>query len=94
MWECALEVCEEIRQQHEETYNYSKLPKLHRQIADFYDRILDEPRFKAEYFRVAFYGGGFPSFLQDKVIKCNYSKKRQIVIQIITFRSLYTVVVL
>ncbi|XP_021951267.1 dedicator of cytokinesis protein 2 isoform X4 [Folsomia candida] len=67
MWECALEVCDELRQQYEDTYNYVRLPKLHRQVADFYDKILDDPRFKPEYFRVAFYGGGFPSFLQDKV---------------------------
>jgi hypothetical protein len=67
MWECALEVCDELRQQYEDAYNYGKLPKLHRQVADFYDKIMDQTRYPPTYFRVAFYGCGFPSFLQDKV---------------------------
>jgi dedicator of cytokinesis protein 1 len=67
MWECALEVCDELRQQYEESFSYSKLPKLHRQMASFYDKILDKVRYEPEYFRVAFYGLGFPTFLQDKV---------------------------
>jgi len=68
MWECALEVCDELRQQYEESYVYSKLPRLHQNIATLYDKILKEARYEPEYFRVAFYGTGFPSFLQDKVL--------------------------
>lgn len=57
----------ELRAQYEDTYEYSKLPRLHRQTAEFYDKILEEPRFRPEYYRVGFYGRAFPSFLRDKV---------------------------
>ncbi|CAL8078440.1 unnamed protein product [Orchesella dallaii] len=67
MFECALEICDELRQQYsEEMYNYAQLPSLLQKMATFYDRILKETRFEPNYFRVAFYGKEFPSFLQDK----------------------------
>ena len=74
MWECALEVCDELKQQYaEESYNYCQLPSLLRQMATFYEEIMKKNRLDPTYFRVAFYGRGFPSFLQDKVgIPPNY----------------------
>ena len=68
MWECAIEICDELRQQYsEEMYNYSQLPQLLKRMAQMYEKILKEVRFEPEYFRVAFFGRGFPSFLQDRV---------------------------
>jgi dedicator of cytokinesis protein 1 len=70
MWECAIEICDELRQQYsEEMYNYSQLPQLLKRMATLYEKILKDVRFEPEYFRVAFFGRGFPSFLQDKVRK-------------------------
>lgn len=68
MYECAIEMCDELRQQYaEEMFNYSQLPNLLQKMATYYDKILKEARFAPQYFRVAFYGRDFPSFLQDKV---------------------------
>lgn len=67
-WECALDVCDELRQQYaEELFSYSQLPELLRRMAKLYDNILKGVRFEPGYFRVAFFGRGFPSFLQNKV---------------------------
>ncbi|CAG7727806.1 unnamed protein product [Allacma fusca] len=67
MWECALEICDELRQQYaEESYNYTQLPVLLRDMATFYEEIMQKNRLNPSYFRVAFYGRGFPSFLQQK----------------------------
>jgi len=70
MWECALEVCKELVAQYEkETYDYVQLSSLHSKMAIFYKNIIDidKRRPEPEYFRVAFYGRGFPAFLQNKV---------------------------
>jgi len=62
-------MCDELRRQYaEETFNYAMLPGLLRKLAGFYESILTEPRFEPEYFRVGFYGKGFPTFIQNKVI--------------------------
>jgi len=67
-WECAIDVCDELRQQYaEELFSYSQLPELLTRMATLYEKILKSVRFEPGYFRVAFFGRGFPSFLQDKV---------------------------
>lgn len=69
MWECALQVCQELAKQYEEeTFDYEALSELHRKMASFYDNILKQIRPEPEYFRVAYYGRGFPVFLQNKVV--------------------------
>ncbi len=68
MWERALRLCKElVTQYEEETYEYAKLEGMHQKIAGFYNSIMNELRPDPEYFRVAFYGRGFPAFLQNKV---------------------------
>lgn len=68
MWECALEKCQELAKQYEEeTFDYEHLSKLHSQMAEFYRSIMQTDRPKPEYFRVGYYGRGFPQFLQNKV---------------------------
>ena len=68
MWEMALAVCKELeRQYEEEVLDYTQLSELLRRRARFYDCIMKQVRPEPEYFRVAYYGRGFPAFLQNKV---------------------------
>lgn len=69
MWECAVSMCKELVRQCEcETYDYIQLSSLLQRMSNFYDnimkRLIHEP---IPYFRVAYYGLGFPSFIQNKV---------------------------
>lgn len=69
MWEFALEACKELGKEYEEqTYDYGQLSSLLNRMAQLYDKILKQRRHEPEYFRVAYYGRGFPAFLQNKVI--------------------------
>lgn len=68
MWECAIDMCKELAQQYEnEIFDYRNLSLIHFKLAKFYEKILKEMRHESEYFRVAFYGLGFPEFLRNKV---------------------------
>jgi dedicator of cytokinesis protein 1 len=68
MWECALSLCKELaRQYEEETFDYERLGALLNRMASLYDHIIHQVRHEPEYFRVAFYGRGFPAFLQNKI---------------------------
>lgn len=70
MWEDALKLCKELMQQYEEvTMNYTKLSDLLTRMASFYKNIMNPQNLRPEpeYFRVAYYGRGFPAFLQNKV---------------------------
>lgn len=68
MWECAVSMCKELVRQCEcETYDYIQLSSLLQRMSNFYDNIMKQLRPEPEYFRVAYYGKGFPSFLQNKV---------------------------
>ena len=70
MWECALERCKELMRHYETTVlDYTRLPTLLRRMAQCYDAITDDkaPRPQPEYFRVGYYGRGFPGFMQNKV---------------------------
>ncbi|KAK3913017.1 Dedicator of cytokinesis protein 1 [Frankliniella fusca] len=68
MWEMALAVCKELEKQYEEeVMDYTQLSELLRRRARFYDCIMKQVRPEPEYFRVAYYGKGFPAFLQNKV---------------------------
>lgn len=67
MWECALEVCKELAQQYEyEIFDYISLSQLHVQMSQFYRKIISEMRHETEYFRVTFYGFGFPKLLRNR----------------------------
>ena len=72
MWEKALQLCKELLIRHEEvTFDYQRLAQLHEQIARFYNQIItpnsQNIRPIPEYFRVAYWGRGFPAFLQNKI---------------------------
>ncbi|XP_071445315.1 dedicator of cytokinesis protein 1 isoform X2 [Hetaerina americana] len=68
MWEYALDVCKELVKEYEvETYDYNQLSMLLKKMSQYYDSIMKQMRPEPEYFRVAYYGRGFPAFLQNKV---------------------------
>ncbi|XP_043216564.1 dedicator of cytokinesis protein 1-like isoform X2 [Amphibalanus amphitrite] len=68
LWEAALQLCKELSGQYEEaTFDYHQLSQLLQRMSRLYDKILQEIRPVPAYFRVAFYGRGFPAFLQNKV---------------------------
>ncbi|XP_076471351.1 dedicator of cytokinesis protein 1-like isoform X3 [Babylonia areolata] len=68
MWEKGIELCEELAALYkEEIFDYSNLSKILKRQADLYDCILKMMRPEPEYFRVGYFGQGFPSFLQNKV---------------------------
>eukprot|EP00003_Mantamonas_plastica_P030981 TRINITY_DN7864_c0_g1_i7.p1 TRINITY_DN7864_c0_g1~~TRINITY_DN7864_c0_g1_i7.p1 ORF type:complete len:680 (-),score=211.99 TRINITY_DN7864_c0_g1_i7:2278-4317(-) len=53
-------VCENI------TYDYNRLAQILHKQADMYLKIIEEDRFYAEYFRVGYYGSGFPESYNGK----------------------------
>lgn len=61
-WELCVEICKELAYEYETTlYDYTKLGEiLHRQ-ASFVENIVKKERCFTEYFRVGFYGRGFPA---------------------------------
>ncbi|XP_049823522.1 dedicator of cytokinesis protein 1 isoform X5 [Aethina tumida] len=68
MWECAISKCQELAKQcEEETFDYFKLRDLHQRMATFYDNIMKSVRPEPEYFRVGYFGQGFPKFLRNKI---------------------------
>ncbi|CAG9857501.1 unnamed protein product [Phyllotreta striolata] len=68
MWEYAISKCQELAEQYErETFDYERLSDLYKRMAVFYDDIMKKARPEPEYFRVGYYGRGFPMFLRNKV---------------------------
>lgn len=68
LWEAGLTICKELVTQYEnEVFDYIQLSVLLKRMATFYDNIMKQVRPEPEYFRVGYYGKGFPPFLQNKV---------------------------
>ncbi|CAB3976622.1 dedicator of cytokinesis 1 isoform X2 [Paramuricea clavata] len=66
-WEEAIKYCKELAEQYEkETFQYIELGEILRKEAQFFDNIVKTLRAECGYFRVGFYGQGFPSFLRNK----------------------------
>lgn len=67
LWEDCNRLCKELLYQYEhEFFDYNKLANLHLQMNGFYKNIMESFRPDPEYFRVYFYGDGFPSFIRGK----------------------------
>ncbi|RWS13623.1 hypothetical protein B4U79_02826, partial [Dinothrombium tinctorium] len=67
LWEEGLRVCEQLSAQYKnETMDYIQLSALLSRMSQFYDNIMKQIRHKPEYFRVSYWGKGFPAFLQNK----------------------------
>ncbi|XP_071039760.1 dedicator of cytokinesis protein 1 isoform X2 [Parasteatoda tepidariorum] len=68
LWEAGLALCKELVTQYEnEVFDYIQLSALLKRMSVFYDNIMKQVRPEPEYFRVAYYGKKFPTFLQNKV---------------------------
>ncbi|XP_078368993.1 dedicator of cytokinesis protein 1-like [Oculina patagonica] len=66
-WEKAIELCKELTEQYELLlYDYVKLGDILKKQAKFFDNIMKQVRPEPEYFRVGFYGKGFPSSVRNK----------------------------
>ncbi|XP_067937845.1 dedicator of cytokinesis protein 1-like [Watersipora subatra] len=67
MWEKGIELCKELIAEYEyEVFDYQKLTAMLRKQAEFYNKIQNETRHPPAYYRVSYYGNGFPSFLSNK----------------------------
>ena len=67
-WEKGLPLCKELAELYEtRLFDYSKLAHVLRLQATFYDHILTQLRPEPEYFRVGYYGQGFPHFLRNRI---------------------------
>lgn len=62
IWEAALPLCRELVNYYEfKTFDYEKVANLMQKMSIYFTRIVDMScRSNAEYFRVTFYGSGFP----------------------------------
>ncbi|XP_062566377.1 dedicator of cytokinesis protein 1-like isoform X2 [Saccostrea cucullata] len=68
MWEKGIELTKElVHLYEEELFDYERLSVILKRQAELFACIIRELRPDPEYFRVGYYGRGFPSFLQNKV---------------------------
>lgn len=69
MWECAISACKELVIQCESlTYHYTKMSMLLQHMSIFYENIMKKHRVEPVYYRISYYGRGFPFYLQNKII--------------------------
>ena len=67
VWEKGIELCKEVAEQYEtEIFDYIRLSELLQRQSRMYDSIMKAIRPEPEYFRVYYYGKGFPTFQQNK----------------------------
>jgi dedicator of cytokinesis protein 3 len=60
-WEIAIEISKELQQQYEQSvFDYKRNSELLSHQATLYDSIASDPRAYAPFFRVGYYGRGFP----------------------------------
>ena len=69
MWEYGIKRCKELAEHYEqESYEYDKLSKILAKQAQFFENIIKAVvRPEPTYFRVGYYGRGFPTFLRNKL---------------------------
>ncbi|CAG8456993.1 uncharacterized protein OCT59_018840 [Rhizophagus irregularis] len=66
-WECGIEICKELAHHFEyTTYDYQRLSNILKQQAVLHENVIKKERYFSEYFRVGFYGRGFPASLQNR----------------------------
>ena len=66
-WENALEIYRELGEHYENTvFEYGKLARCHRAMANLQESILNNKRTVPRFYRVAYYGLGFPAGLRDR----------------------------
>ncbi|KAL3864490.1 hypothetical protein ACJMK2_006169 [Sinanodonta woodiana] len=68
MWERGIQLCKELADVYEnDQFDYEKLSWILQRQSELYKSIIHDMRPDPEYFRVGYFGLGFPSFLQNKV---------------------------
>lgn len=66
-WEICIKLCKELAAEYESTvYDYMKLSEVLQREAQYVQDIMQKERCFAEYFRVGFYGRGFPPSVRNK----------------------------
>ncbi|CAD7092210.1 unnamed protein product [Hermetia illucens] len=66
-WEKGIPLCKELANLYEtKRFDYNKLSDILIKQAKFFQNILTQLRPEPEYFRVGFYGTGFPLFVRNK----------------------------
>ncbi|XP_053698434.1 dedicator of cytokinesis protein 3 isoform X2 [Sabethes cyaneus] len=66
-WEKGIPLCKELALFYErKRFDYNRLSDVLIQEAKFFQNILTQLRPEPEYFRVGYYGTGFPSFVRNK----------------------------
>ena len=71
-WESAIPLCKELSDLYEKrVFDYAKLSGILCKQASLFEKVIscneDGLRFDPEYFRVGFYGQGFPLFLRVRI---------------------------
>lgn len=71
-WEKGVPLCKELANFYEtKLYDYNKLSDVLKTEAKFFQNILTEIRLEPEYFRVGFFGKGFPLFVRVSTVSVN-----------------------
>jgi hypothetical protein len=66
-FENAIGICKELTFYYEEVaYNYKKLGEILQSAKEYYMAISEQERYFSEYFRVGYYGMGFPASIRNK----------------------------
>ncbi|XP_058116112.1 dedicator of cytokinesis protein 3 [Anopheles ziemanni] len=66
-WEKGIPLCKELAMFYErKRFDYNRLSEMLMEEARFFQNILTQLRPEPEYFRVGYYGTGFPSFVRNK----------------------------
>jgi hypothetical protein len=69
-WEKGVPLCKELANFYEtKLYDYNKLSDILQNEAKFFQNILTQIRAEPEYFRVGFFGKGFPLFVRVSLSK-------------------------
>lgn len=83
-WEKGVPLCKELANFYETNlYDYNKLSDVLTTEAKFFQNVLTQIRPEPEYFRVGFFGKGFPLFVRVSIAK--FLEYSQIIQQIIFF---------
>ncbi|XP_073238831.1 dedicator of cytokinesis protein 1-like [Porites lutea] len=89
-WEYAIKLCKDLANQYEyDTFDFIQLSKILEKQAGFYDNIIKVIRGEPEYFKAAFYGLGFPTFLRNKVFVYRGKEYEKIAEFIVRLQSQY-----
>lgn len=67
-WEKAIPLCKELANLYEiKRFDYIQLSSILKTQANCFENILAQVRHEPEYFRVGFYGMGFPLFVRVSI---------------------------